>query len=38
MQDMFRQPTPKQLLTAAGHLSVALLPALIAWWGALSGG
>lgn len=38
MQDMFRRPTPKQLLTAAGHLSVALLLALIAWWGAWSGG
>jgi len=38
LQRLFRRPTLKQLLTGAGHLSVALLLALIAWWGALSGG
>lgn len=37
-QNMFRRPKPRQLLTAAGHLSVALLLALMAWWGALSAG
>lgn len=38
VQNMSRWPTLNQLLTTAGHLSVALLLALIAWWGALSAG
>lgn len=38
VQNMSRRPTLNQLLTTAGHLSVALLLALIAWWGAWSGG
>lgn len=37
-QDIFRRPNPKQLLIGAGHIAIALLLALMAWWGAGSGG
>jgi len=38
LQPIFRRPTLKQLLAGAGQLAIALLLALIAWWGALAVG